>query len=291
MSLRNKTIAFGIFCVGLLATSAPALRGLYELALKDESVSHTVLVPVVTLALIYQNRRFVFSSVRTEWVAGGAVFMAGALLSLWSTTVTTSIAGFTISLLGGFLLCYGREAFRQALFPLLFLGFMVPIPQVMLHAAVQVLKSGSTEMVAGLFTLTGTPYHRDGFIFSLPAVTIEVADECSGIRSSIALLITGTLASYTFLSRAWSRAILLLVIVPIAIFKNAVRIVTLTLLATHVDPSFLTGGLHSDGGIVFFLLSLALLAPILGLLRRSEGRFRPEFLYRKFHDNAIDPVS
>src|SRR5687767_10983425 len=192
MSLRNKTIAFGIFSVGLLLTSAPALRALYALTLKDETVSHALLVPVVTLALIYQNRRLVFSSIRTEWVAGGAVIITGALLSLWSSSLTISIAGFTACLLGGFLLCYGRGAFRQALFPLLFLGFMVPIPQPVLHGAVQVLKNGSTEVVAGLFTLTGTPYHRDGFIFSLPKFTIEVADECSGIRSSIALLITGT---------------------------------------------------------------------------------------------------
>jgi exosortase len=291
MSLRNRTIAFGIFSVGLFLASAPALRSLYELALKDESVSHTVLVPVVTLALIYQDRRFALSAIRTEWIAGSAVIIMGALLSFWSTTLTISILGFITSLIGGFLFCYGREVFRQALFPLLFLGFMVPIPQAVLHGAVQMLKSGSAEMVAGLFTLTGTPYHRDGFIFSLPAFAIEIADECSGIRSSIALLITGTLASYTFLTHAWSRAILLLVIVPIAILKNAVRIVTLTLLATHVDPAFLTGGLHSDGGIVFFLLSLAILAPILGLLRRSEGRFRPQTLYRKFYDKAIDPVS
>ena len=48
--------------------------------------------------------------------------------------------------------------------------------------------------------------------------------------------------------------------------------VTLTLLACYVDPSFLYGKLHRQGGVVFFLLGLALLAPLLWLLQRSEPR-------------------
>jgi hypothetical protein len=40
----------------------------------------------------------------------------------------------------------------------------------------------------------------------------------------------------------------------------------------YVDPEFLTGQLHHEGGIVFFLLALALLAPVLFVLRRLEPR-------------------
>jgi exosortase/archaeosortase family protein len=56
------------------------------------------------------------------------------------------------------------------------------------------------------------------------------------------------------------------------IVKNGVRIVTLTLLASYVDPGFLYGRLHHEGGVVFFLLGLALLAPVLWLLERGEPR-------------------
>jgi exosortase/archaeosortase family protein len=55
------------------------------------------------------------------------------------------------------------------------------------------------------------------------------------------------------------------------ILKNGIRIVSLTVLAMRVDPRFLYGKLHSQGGIVFFILSLLLLAPILWLLRRGEA--------------------
>ena len=57
-----------------------------------------------------------------------------------------------------------------------------------------------------------------------------------------------------------------------AILKNAIRIVALTLLSIHVDPGFLTGQLHHEGGIVFFVLALVLTFPILVLLRSLETR-------------------
>ena len=58
----------------------------------------------------------------------------------------------------------------------------------------------------------------------------------------------------------------------VMILKNGIRIVTLTLLATYVDPGFLYGRLHHEGGVVFFLLGLLILAPVLWLLERSEPR-------------------
>jgi len=148
---------------------------------------------------------------------------------------------------------------------------MIPIPTVVMDGATQFLKNGSSEAVAGLFTLTGTPFHREGFVFSLPSFVIEIADECSGIRSSIALLLTGLLAGHQFLRKPWTKIVLVLMILPIAVIKNAIRIVALSLLAMHVDPSFLTGQLHHEGGFVFFLLALGLLAPLFVLLKRSEG--------------------
>ena len=56
------------------------------------------------------------------------------------------------------------------------------------------------------------------------------------------------------------------------IVKNGIRIVTLTLLAIYVDPSFLYGRLHREGGIVFFLIGLLLLLPVYLLLQDPDPR-------------------
>jgi exosortase/archaeosortase family protein len=87
---------------------------------------------------------------------------------------------------------------------------------------------------------------------------------------------TALLVGYFCLRSPWKRALLVLAIVPVTILKNGIRIVTLSLLSIHVDRSFLDGRLHHDGGIVFFLLSLAVLHPLFLLLRNSEARLETQ---------------
>ncbi len=110
---------------------------------------------------------------------------------------------------------------------------------------------------------------REGIVFHLTTVNIEVARECSGIRSSIALLILAVLAGHFVLEGVWRKLVFVLIGIALMIVKNAIRIVTLTLLANYVEPGFLFGKLHREGGVVFFLIGLLLLWPVLWLLQRS----------------------
>lgn len=100
-------------------------------------------------------------------------------------------------------------------------------------------------------------YSSQTILMPLPGVTIEVEKECSGINSSVALLLTALLLAHQTLSATSRRILLVLLTLPISIIKNAVRIVTLTLLALDVDRSFLTGHLHHDSGFVFSSLRSA----------------------------------
>ncbi len=280
MSISIRTLLFAGYGLLVALANAPVLGALVEVSRNEPSASHALLIPFVTLALIYHRRTPIFSTVRFAWPAGLGVILAG--LALWvgvslggwpegqDDALACRVGALVVLWFGGFLLLYGRDAFRAALFPLLFLGFMIPIPGVLLDGATALLKSGTAESTAGLFSVTGTPYHRQEFVFHLPSVVIEIADACSGIRSSIALLLTSLLVGYTYLRNPWTRSLLVLAIVPVTILKNGIRIVSLSLLAIHVDPAFLDGRLHHDGGIVFFLLSLLMLQPLLVLLRNSE---------------------
>jgi len=171
---------------------------------------------------------------------------------------------------------YGIHAFRTAAFPLIFLVFIIPIPSLVLEKIILLLQRGSTEVAYGLFKLTGTPMVRDGSIFYLPGISIEVAEQCSGIRSSIALFITGVLAGQLFLKTGWRKIILLLSVFPLAIIKNGIRIVTLSLFALYVDESILNSPLHRKGGVLFFIVILIPFTTILWLLRKSEKRIKHE---------------
>ncbi len=276
----TRHLLFGAYTLGVALLNVPALRGLVAMGRDDPTASHLVFVPLVSLVLVYIGRHSIFESVRAAGWAGASLVGAGLVGWLFAGTsqaqripveaLTTTTVAIVILWVGGFLLFYGPAACRRTIFPLCFLAFMIPIPEAALSAAVLFLKTGSTEIVSVLFTLTGTPFHRDGFMFTLPTVVIEVADQCSGIRSSLGLLLTSLLAGHLFLKTGWKKAVLVVAVIPLAILKNGVRIVSLNLLALHVDSSFLTGQLHHEGGILFFLLALAILAPLLALLGRSE---------------------
>ena len=258
-----------------------ALHELFAFSLTQESSSHILLIPLVSVYLLYSERSRIFRLIRPSLYAGTALVLAAVGMYLFAVTWLASrwpdefLSAATLAIvamwLGAFLLCYGSLAWRRASFSLLFLLLMVPLPPPILERSIYLLQQGSTEIAYLLFKAVGVPVLRQGFVLTVPGVAIEVAKECSGIRSSVALFITCLLAAHLFLRTKWRMLIFVLLVFPLAIVKNGIRITTLTLLSVYVDPGFLTGRLHHEGGFVFFFLALAMLAPVLLLLQRSEA--------------------
>jgi len=272
---------FLLLCgVGLALFYKPGVQ-LLRMSFHSELYSHIPIVPLISLWILVFSRKRIFSE--TRWGRAGIVLLGlGLAASLNANRISgldqndylsIVMSGVVVWVIGGFVLAYGVKAFREAMFPLLFLVFVIPIPNFILQPFVDLLVSGSAYFTELIFSLTGVPVYRDGFTFALPGITIEVAHQCSGIRSSIALIITSVLGGYMFLQKWWSRQILVLSFFPITVFKNAMRIVTLSLRASYVDPRFITGSwLHKSGGIPFFVVGLVLMAPVLWGLVKLEKR-------------------
>jgi exosortase len=274
-----KRLGLFLVCVAAVMLYGPVREYLYW-TYKSQYYTHIVLIPLVSAYLVFTRRREIFAEIGFAFVPGGAVAGLGLLLlvvaailgSGWGKNDYYALVACSTVLIviGAFIGLFGLRAFGAARFPLLFLAFMVPLPTVVEYWAIRVLQLGSAEVVGVLFPLSGVPVLRDGCVFQLPGIAIEVAPQCSGIRSSLALVITCVLAGHMFLKTTWKKIVLVLVVIPITMFKNGIRIVSLSLLGVYVDRGFLTSSLHTDGGILFFILALCLMAPILFLLRRSE---------------------
>jgi exosortase len=215
--------------------------------------------------------------------AGGFVFGAGLLLALAGKTwggarlksedqLALMTCALVVLWVAGFLFSYGTEAFKTALFPLAFLLFCIPIPSVALNHIIEFLQYRSADMAFFVMKLSGTPVHREGVVLTLPDLVVEVAPQCSGIRSSISIFILSLLAGYLVLRSPSRRLVLVLAAIPIMVVKNGLRIWTLSWLAVHVDKRILTSELHREGGIPFFLLGMLLIYPILVLLMKSETK-------------------
>ena len=279
--LNTRNIVFLLFAAVALIMAYTPIRALYS-SNKSEYYSHIALIPLVSIYLIYIKRKEIFAQVNYLFVVGIPVLLLGIALFLggilWGAPLDNnnyaSLIAFSIFIFmnGAFILLYGISAYRTALFPLLFLIFIVPIPTALMDNIIYFLQVGSTEFTNLLFLASGTPYIRDGFVFHLPNVSVEVAEQCSGIRSSMAIFIVAILAGYMFLKSYWKIIFLVICAVLIAMLKNGIRILTLSLLGNYVDPRILSSSLHKEGGTPFFILGLLLLAPILFFLRRSEKK-------------------
>lgn len=238
-------------------------------------------VPLVSAYLIYSNRKQVFGQTAFSPRAGiivllasAAIFIAGHKIDGLSENDSLSliVLSWAVCVSGGFIAVFGRTAARAAAFPLAFLVFMVPLPEAALDGITRFLQTGSTEVAWQLFNVIGAPVQRDGYFFHLPGLTVEVAKQCSGIRSSLALLIAGALASHLFLRTWLGKSALLAVIVPIAVMKNGLRIAALTLSGYYIDERMLYGSLHTRGGMLFFAVAVLLAGSSIWLLRGVERR-------------------
>lgn len=277
-------LGFALSCVLPFALAWGLARGLLTLVLTNDTFSQIPLIPLVSLFLIHGNRKEIFSEVSFGWITGAALMMPGMIVLMGARLDAGQIGsvnqaalfvfGIALIWMGAFALFFGTRAFRAARFPLLFLLFAVPIPEPVLSKVIAFLQKESADAAEAFFGMARVPYIRRGLIFDLPGVSIRVAEECSGIRSSLALFITTTLAGYLFLKSSWRRILLVVTVVPLAIVKNGLRIATLSTLAIYVDPGFLTGNLHHHGGIVFFMIALLSMALVLLLLQKGE-RPRP----------------
>src|SRR5216683_3418546 len=281
-SLSRRVLLYAAWVAGCCLLLLHPVLAFAAYALSNDNASHLLLIPFISAWILFLERDKIFKILGSDLRLGLLFFIAGAAFALvafsfgsaWTSLNRLSVYIFALVSLwiAGFVFFFGRTALNQARFPLAFLLLAIPIPDFLLDQAIYLLQKGSAEIAAVLFDWSGVPVLREGFVFHLAHVNIEVARECSGIRSSLALLILAILVAYFYLKTFWKQVALVVAGLFVMILKNGVRIVTLTLLASYVDPGFLYGRLHHEGGVVFFILGLLLLAPLLWLLQRSERK-------------------
>jgi exosortase len=279
--MKTRSASFLAFNVIALVIFYAPLLELLKLSFHEGLYSHVLLIPLLCGYLIYLKRKEIFSNIEYSFevaiipVIGISLYLIGGNYGArFTQNDHLSLMAFSAVIFwtGGFILFYGSRALRNAAFPILILFFMIPVPDMVMEKIIVFLQWCSAAVAYGLFKLTGVPFARDGNMFHLPGLSIEVAAQCSGIRSSLVLFIVSLLLGNLFLKSWWKKIILTLIVLPITVFKNGLRIVVLSMLGAYVDERVLSSALHRQGGIPFFLFALMLLTAVLWFLRRSENK-------------------
>jgi exosortase len=255
------------------------------LALANEAYTHIFLIPPLSAALIYMDSKYQDTKTRridpTPNARIGATLLLLAVVigsyARWGIVDTPDDVRLSLGMLAlvtwwiaSVLVCFGARTFKSFMFPLCFLFLMVPIPAFSLRWIVEFLQQQSALAARLMFRAVGVPVTQDGIMLSIPGLDIEVARECSSIRSSLMLIVTTMVLAHLFLRSWWRKALLIAAAIPLSVAKNGLRIFTIAELGTRIDPGFLNGKLHHNGGILFFGLSVVAVGAVLWLVRRTE---------------------
>jgi exosortase len=250
---------------------------LFHLAIQwrdDPNFSHGFFVPIFSIAVLWRERsRFLALPLQpSSW---GLVVIAGSLLLLILGTLGAELFLARVSLLfliaGLAVVFFGTNYLRMGLFPWSFLFLMVPIPTIIFNQITFPLQIFASKLAANVLPWIGVPVLREGNIIHLSALSLEVAEACSGIRSLLSLITLAAIYGYITKSRPWIRLALVLGAVPIAILANSFRIVVTGLFVQYWNPSKAEGFFHIFSGWVVFVFSVGMLF----LLQRFLRQLRP----------------
>jgi len=171
-----------------------------KLALSSDAHTHNLLIPPLSVALIYfQARGAHFAWQRERWL--GLILLTAALVlrgftrwDVWpllpSGRLSLSIFALVMWWIGSVILCLGLRTFRSFLFPLCFLFLITPFPEHVLNWITEFPQQQTPVPAGALFRIAWVPVTREGIMLSIPGLDIEVASECSSIRSSMMDLVT-----------------------------------------------------------------------------------------------------
>lgn len=267
---------------GSIAVWWQPLVSTLKLALGSDAYTHILLIAPLSVALIYFERSGVpYVPSRRGWAGWVLLSVALLLRALTAASFNAAPADILLSLsvfglvlwwIGSVVVSFGSGIFRSHLFSLCFLFLVVPFPTGVVNWMTQTLQYQSAVGATLLFRVAQVPVMRDGLIISIPGLDLEVARECSSIRSSTMLIVITLVLAHLFLQSRRRKVFLLAASLPLAVVKNAIRIFTIAELGTRVDPAYLDGKLHHNGGILFLALAVMVIVLLLWVLRQGELR-------------------
>jgi exosortase len=278
-----QTVRFAIFAVALSAAFSLPLIHLTRFSWNSLLFSYIPFVPIMSAALISLDRARLPRRATHGWTGALVCGLAGlGLLALYWGTIRAganlpetqglafTTAAFLLLLLAAAFYFYGAAFLRPLVFPVAFCCFMVPFPNVLLDPVIHFMRTGSAWLAHVFLLLARTPNVLDGTTLALPNTSLEVSPDCSGFHAGIALILTALFGGHLFLRSGWNRLWFVLVAVPLGLVRNGFRIFVLSEMCVRQGVQALDSPIHSQGGKLFFAISLVPLFLFLIFLHKVE---------------------
>lgn len=243
-----------------------------------EEYSYGYFIPFLIVFFIWQRKRLLACEAFVgSWVGPIAVLLAAFLIVFgeMSTIYTIIQYGFALGVIGIALSLMGWRAFRWVFVPLILLLFAIPLPNFFYNNLSQSLQLLSSQLGVWFIRLFDISVFLEGNVIHLASMQLQVVDACSGLRYLFPLMAVGFIVAYIYRAPFWKRLVLFVSTVPITVLMNSLRIAMIGITVEYWDREMAEGILHDFEGWVVFMVSLAVLLLVMGVLHLVGREQRP----------------
>jgi exosortase D (VPLPA-CTERM-specific) len=279
-SPRNVAIALAALSAAVvLVLFWDAIGNLWKRWGEQKELSHSYFIPLISLWLVWTNRKAVAASVGGPSFVGLALFaIAGALLLVGKITwiYLFQHVGLVVAIAGLVAAFGGLSLLRVTAVPIAFLFFAVPPPYWVITVLSWNFQEWSSILGVAMIQAMNIPVYLSGNIIDLGAYKLQVAEACSGLRYLFPFLSLGVMTAYLYRGPLWHKLAIVLSTIPITILMNSVRIAFTGWAVQAYGPQHAQGALHFfEGWVVFTLCLLALFGVVAALAWFGKPRRKP----------------
>ncbi|MFA7439353.1 MAG: exosortase V [Sphingomonadaceae bacterium] len=281
LTWRTFFSGYPLLALGLLALCIPTLYAMATESWTREEGVHGPLVLATAIWLVWRNLDEIMAEARPGHPAVTApVLLLGVAVYIFGRAfdfLMIEVAALLLILLAIAYAFVGHRVLMKMWFPIIYMGFLIPLPGWLLDSMTQPLKLLVSDITTDLLSWFGYPIVRTGVTLYIAQYQLLVEDACAGLNSLISLTAVGLFYIYLLHNASWRYSLILLAfVVPIAIAANIVRVIILVLITYYFGDEAAQGYLHDFAGIVTFVSALLLIFLLDGLLtplrRRLGGR-------------------
>lgn len=256
----------------------PVLGSLVRQWWNDPNYSHGFFVPLIAGYILWRERnRWRGMPRRSNNFGLSIMLFAVGLLTLGTLggELFTTRISLLFLIIGIVVFFAGWQTLRSVAFPIGFLLLMIPLPAIVYYQLTFPLQLWASRLGANGLVALGVRTVREGNLLILPNCTLEVVEQCSGVRSLLSLLAAVVAYGYFAESSIFRRCVLALSAIPIVILSNGLRLITTGVLSFYFGPAVDRGALHLVAGLAFFVLAFLSILLIHELLRRLPSQRAP----------------
>ena len=280
LSYRSLIWPHVIFVAGIAAMMVPTMFDVARLTWTTEQGGHAPIIVATGAWVLW--RELQSTPARPQpgngWIGS---MLLGVCLFMYVVGRITGILeiealAMYAAVISAFYLLVGGALLTASWFPILYLAVALPPPDQLVALITQPLKIGISESAVSALHALGYPIASSGVNIQIANYQLLVAAACAGLNSIISLSAICLFYVYLRHKSDW-RAFLIVaaLVVPVAIFSNLVRVVTLILVTYYFGEAAGQGFIHDFAGLTVFLVALlsifGLDALFTGIRQRATG--------------------